>query len=55
MHVHYVGREVMLRHIVERSNPNGTNQIVLRGRTTRGLPQTNRKLKGTYRGVCQEI
>lgn len=46
-YVSFLGRKVILRHIVGRSKPRAKNRFFLRGGMERKLPQTKNKLRGT--------
>jgi hypothetical protein len=48
-YVSFVGRKAILRHLARRINPHATSQTIFGGRMPRRLPQTNKKLRGTWR------
>jgi hypothetical protein len=55
-YVSFVGRKTTLRHLARRINPLATSQTIFGGRKPRRLPQTNKKLRGTWRKErCQEV
>jgi hypothetical protein len=54
-YVHYVGRNTIRWHLVGKIKPCDTRYVYFKGGMSRRLLQSNDKLRGTWRGVCQTI
>jgi hypothetical protein len=52
---HVARGKAILKHISRRSKLYSTNMNVFRGRRTRILPQSNKKMKGIWRGGLSQV